>query len=135
MGSSMQFAIGVLTHTPFWVFPLFAFLIWQGTLAFRPRTQPIRRLLTVPTIFFIMGVSRIVLRQEGQWPVICWLVGAVLFAVLGFFTGPRIVSIDKAKGLVTRAGSKIPLIRNIVVFALQYGFAVASAVHASDRQT
>jgi hypothetical protein len=34
----MQVAIRVLTNTPVWVFPLLAYLIWQGQ-SLRPRTR------------------------------------------------------------------------------------------------
>ena len=118
----MQFAQGVLTHTPLWVFAFFVYLVWQGILSLRSRELPIWRLLVVPALFMILGISRIALRQQGEWPVVCWLIGLALLAPLGFATGPRILSIDRANARITRSGSRIPLIRNIVVFALQYGF-------------
>jgi hypothetical protein len=34
----MQVAIRILTNTPVWVFPLLAYLIWQGWQSRRPRT-------------------------------------------------------------------------------------------------
>jgi len=34
----MQVAIRILTNTPVWVFPLLAYLIWQGWQSLRPRT-------------------------------------------------------------------------------------------------
>ena len=43
----MQFAIGVLTHTPPWVFALLAYLVWQGIKAMQPRTISIWRALIV----------------------------------------------------------------------------------------
>jgi hypothetical protein len=36
----MQVAIRILTNTPVWVFPLLAYLIWQGWQSLRPRTRP-----------------------------------------------------------------------------------------------
>ena len=67
--------------------------------------------------------------------VICWLIGLALLAPLGYATGPRIVSIDRTNGRITRSGGRIPLIRNIVVFVVQYGFAVASALDPDGRRT
>ena len=49
-------------------------------------------------------------------------------APLAFLTGPRLLAVDRGKGLVTRAGSALPLIRNVTVFALQYGVAVMAAL-------
>jgi len=34
----MQVAIRILTNTPVWVFPLLAYLVWQGWQSLRPRT-------------------------------------------------------------------------------------------------
>ena len=51
----MLFVLGVLTYTPIWVFPLFAFLVWQGMKSLRPRTQPIWQLLIVPSVFYNLG--------------------------------------------------------------------------------
>ena len=80
----MRFALGILTHTPLWVFVLLAYLVWQGILSLRPRTMPIWRLMIVPAVFIVMGLSRIALRPEdGMWPLLSWLVGAMLCAPLG----------------------------------------------------
>ena len=55
----------ILTNTPLWVFALLAYLIWQGSQSLRPRTQPIWRMLIVPLVFFLMGVSRLVTAHDG----------------------------------------------------------------------
>ena len=70
----MRFALGILTHTPLWVFALLAYLVWQGIRSLRPRTTPIWRLLIVPAVFIAMGLSRIVSGSEtGPWPLLTWL--------------------------------------------------------------
>lgn len=46
------------------------------------------------------------------------LVAALLFASLSLYRGPGRLIIDGTKGLVTRAGSLVPLIRNVTVFSL-----------------
>ena len=38
------------------------------------------------------------------------------------------LAVDRARGAVTRPGSAGPLIRNVTVFSLQYGVAVATAM-------
>ena len=126
----MQTAIGILTHTPIWVFPLLAFLIWQGWRSRQPRTQPLWRMLIVPVVFFLMGLSRLMLARNNAWELLlAWLVAALLFASLALYRGPGQLVIDRKSGLVTRPGSPVPLIRNITVFSLQYAIAVAAALH------
>jgi hypothetical protein len=125
----MRFALGILTHTPLWVFALLAYLVWQGLLSLRPRTMQIWRLMIVPGVFIVMGLSRIALRpDDGLWPLLSWLAGAIVFAPLGLSTSPRLLAVDREHGRIIRAGSKIPLIRNIVVFLLQYAVAVTAAL-------
>jgi hypothetical protein len=125
----MQIAYGILTHTPIWVFVLLAYLIWQGLQALRLRTQAVWRMLIVPLVFFLMGLSRLVLAPDNAIaPLLAWLAALLLFAALGLFNGPRLLAVDRQKGVVTRPSSIGPLVRNLTVFSLQYGVAVATAM-------
>jgi hypothetical protein len=129
----MQTATDILTHTPIWVFALLAYLIWQGWQSLRPRTQPLWRMLIVPLMFFLMGLSRLVLARNNGWELLlAWLVAALLFASLALYRGSGRLAIDRKNGLVTRPGSPMPLLRNVTVFLLQYAIAVAAAMHLDD---
>jgi hypothetical protein len=82
----MQIAFRILANTPVWVFALLAYLIWQGWQARQPRTQAIWRMLIVPLVFFLMGLSRLVLaRDHGLEPLMAWLVAAILFGALALW--------------------------------------------------
>jgi hypothetical protein len=125
----MLTATRILTNTPLWVFALLAYLIWQGSQSLRPRTRPIWRMLIVPLVFFLMGVSRLVTARDGGIePLLAWLVAAVLFALLALSRKPKLLVVDRKSGTVTRPGSAAPLARNITVFVLQYAVAVATAM-------
>jgi hypothetical protein len=125
----MQIAVRILASTPIWVFALLAYLIWQGCQSLRSRTQPIWRMLIVPLVFFLMGLSRLVMaRDNALEPLLAWFVAALLFASLALTRGPRLLAVDRKSGQVTRPGSVVPLVRNIRVFVLQYAVAVATAM-------
>ena len=125
----MQTAFRILANTPIWVFVLLAYLVWQGLQALRTRTQAVWRMLIVPLVFFLMGLSRLVLAHDNAIaPLLAWLVALLLFGALGLFNGPRLTAVNRQKGVVTRPGSIGPLLRNITVFTLQYGVAVATAM-------
>ena len=129
----MNFTLGIITHTPLWVWPLLAYLIWQGIKAMQPRTTAIGRALIVPAIFIVWGLSRLGLGQQGSvWPLIAWIVAALVLMPVGVLT-PRPFEVDHATGQIIRPGSVFPLIRNIVVFTLQYTVAVLAAIHADDH--
>jgi hypothetical protein len=124
----MQTAIAILTHTPPWVFALLALLIWQGCVALRPRSQPLPRMLVVPVVFFLMGLSRLVLGGKSIDLLLVWVASATIFAALALYTGPRSVTVDGVTGRIQRPGSVVPLVRNLTVFVLQYAVAVVTAM-------
>jgi hypothetical protein len=129
----MKFALGIVTHTPLWAWLLLAYLIWQGIKARRPRKSTIWRALIVPAVFIIWGLSRIGFSQQGNLgPLIAWIAAALALLPIGLLT-PRPFEVDHATGLIIRAGSVFPLIRNVVVFALQYAVAVLAAIHLDDH--
>lgn len=123
----MKFAWQTLIHTPIWVFPLFAYLVWVGIKAMRPRTVTIWRSLIVPAVFIVWGLSRLFSRQDFAAPLVAWLGAAAVLLVAGLVTAQPI-EIDHVTGKINRPGSVVPLIRNVTVFALQYSVAVISAV-------
>ena len=126
----MQSAALTLANTPAWAYALLAYLVWRGIRSLRPRTVPVWRPLVVPALFIAMGVSRMLTSAGGDaTPLVTWLLAAIVFAALAGLRGPRLVAVDRTAGTVTRPGSVVPLIRNVLVFALQYAVAVASARH------
>jgi uncharacterized protein DUF6622 len=127
----MKFAWQILIHTPIWVFPLFAYLVWLGFKATRPRTVTIWRSLIVPAVFIVWGLSRLLSRQDYSWPLVTWVAAAAVLLVIGLLTA-RPFELDHTTGEIKRPGSWVPLIRNITVFALQYTVAVIAAVDPHD---
>src|ERR1700742_3008558 len=128
----MQFAIGVVTHTPIWAWILLTYLIWQGIKAMQPRTTSLWRALIVPMIFIVWGLSRLGFGQQAGAPLVAWIVAALVLLPVGVLT-PRLFEVDHTTGQIKRPGSIFPLIRNIVVFAAQYAVAVTAAIHPDDR--
>ena len=130
----MQTAARILSHTPVWVFALLAFLIWQGWQGLRSSPLPIWRVLIVPLVFLLLGLSQLVLaRDHAAGPLLAWIVAALVFAALALWRGPRLLAVDRTSGTVTRPGSAMPLISNIAVFMVQYGVAVATAMRLEPQ--
>ena len=129
----MTFTYQIVTHTPLWVFALFAYLVWQGVQAMQPRTTPIWRALIVPVVFIVWGISRIGFgHQDSAWPLGAWIAAALALLPLGVLT-PRPFEVDHTTGQIIRPGSASALIRNLIVFVLQYAVGVITAIDASDR--
>lgn len=117
----MTFLVQMLLHTPVYVYVLLAWLVWRGLLSLRLRTVALWRLFIVPSVFAATGLSIIWRANVGFPGVVAWLVSAVAFLPLGFVTGPHILRIDPSRH-VTRAGSIVPLMRNLIIFGCQYGY-------------
>jgi hypothetical protein len=130
----MKFAWQILIHTPIWVFPLFAYLVWLGIKATRPRTVTIWRSLIVPAVFIVWGLSRLLSRQDYAWLLVTWVAAAAVLLVIGLLTA-RPFELDHTTGEIKRPGSWVPLIRNVTVFALQYTVAVIAAIDPHDAST
>lgn len=128
-----MFAYQILIHTPPWVWILFAYLVWQGIKAMQPRAIPIWRALIVPVVFIVWGISRIGFGHlDNAWPLVAWIAAALVLLPLGVLT-PRPFEVDHKTGEINRPGSAFALIRNLVVFTLQYAVGVISAIDAGDR--
>jgi hypothetical protein len=124
----MIFVVQMLAHTPPYVFALFGYLVWQGVLSLRTRRLAVWRMLIVPGLFEATGLLLLVLRPSRDIiPMAAWLIGFVAFVPLGLVTGPRLLAVDRTS--VTRAGSPVSLVRNLLVFGAQYGIAVALFLH------
>jgi hypothetical protein len=129
----MMFAYQILVHTPPWVWILLAYLVWQGIKSMQPRTTPIWRALIVPVVFIVWGMSRIGFgHQDSAWPLVAWIAAALVLMPLGVLT-PRPFELDHVTGQIIRPGSAFALIRNLIVFVLQYAVGVITAIDASDR--
>src|SRR4051794_35616030 len=99
----------------------------------QPRRTPIWRALIVPAVFIVWGVSRIGFgHQDGTWPLIAWIAAAVALLPLGVLT-PRPFDVDHTTGEIIRPGGTFALVRNLVVFSLQYTVGVITAIDAGDR--
>ncbi|MHC4050007.1 DUF6622 family protein [Bradyrhizobium sp. 25ACV] len=129
----MKSWLAIAAHTPLWVWILLAYLVWQGIQAMQPRTTPIWRALILPVVFIVWGMSRIGFGPQGSaWPLIAWIAAALALLPLGVLT-PRPFDVDHKTGEIIRQGSAFALIRNLVVFSLQYAVGVISVIDASDR--
>ena len=124
----MRTAMAILANTPPWVFALLALLIWQGCTALRPSSQPLPRMLIMPAVFFLMGLSRLVLGGKSFDLLLVWAGSAAVFAALALYTGLGAVTVDGETGRILRPGSMVPLIRNLTIFVLQYAIAVVTAM-------
>lgn len=122
----MQSVAAVLAQTPPFVWAILAFLAWQGFQSLRTRPLSPWRLLLVPPL--VIGSGVVLLRETGGAPFALWLAAALVGAPLGVLTAPRVAAAGRGRSSVTCAGSPIPLLRNLAIFAAHYALAISAAL-------
>lgn len=126
----MDFLVGMIQHTPIWVFVVLAVLVFMGIQATRPRTVRLLRLLITPAIFITWGI--ISLTSKHAFTALLatdWLVtAAVGIAIAGALVRFPTLRADRSRQIVQVPGSILPLIRSVGIFVAKYGLAVAAAV-------
>lgn len=115
-----------LTNTPTWVYLLFAFLIWVGIKASKPRVLPIKKLFILPAVFVYMSTHTLLTSFAIHFiDVSIWAGAIFLGTVIGWFEIFRNhtkIKVDKQQHLIQIPGSWMTLALIIIIFASKYYF-------------
>jgi len=121
----------ILLHTPWWVFALFALVLWFGLQALRPRVLPAWRLLIIPAVFISWGFASL-LARASPWLMADWLLAAAVGGLLARLSA-RTGEVRISEAGVEVPGSALPLIRNMAIFAAKYTLTAAIAIAPAHR--
>lgn len=114
-----------MIHTPWWVYLLFAYLLFIGIKAMKPRTVPLGKLFIIPAVFFLWGISGIV--EAAGFSIVhllWWLLGLVIIAGLAYLrTRGLSISVNCANKTLHLPGTYMTLIVILIIFASKYYFA------------
>lgn len=132
--------LDIFTHTPLWVWALFAFLLMRGIIALRTRTTRPGLMLILPVVFFVWALIAI-LFELPVWhlPLAAFVVTLAIGYPVGRAIAVRMPAarFDPATGRILRPGSSMPLILILVGFISKYIMAVLMAtapeISASSR--
>ncbi|HEY1722674.1 MAG TPA: DUF6622 family protein [Magnetospirillaceae bacterium] len=129
----MDMLSGIVEHTPTWVFVVFALLVMMGVQSMRPRRVRLVRLLITPAIFIVWGIVSLTSKHAFSTMLLTdWLVtAAVGIAIAGALVRFHALRADRQRLIVQVPGSRLPLIRNVTIFAAKYALAVAAVVATS----
>src|SRR5579864_1709327 len=121
---------GILRGTPWWVFALFALLIYLGLRATKPRVGGWPRAVLSAGIFMIWGVATLSI-APGPARALVWALAAGAGGALALLTVRfHDMEVDRSRGLVRLPASWLPLARNMLVFGAKYAIAVMTALAA-----
>ena len=119
----MNAIVNIIGHTPVWVFPLIAAVLWLGSINLRERTVPLRSLLIFPLVMLVLSIGNST--GTSARPLVAlvdWLFSAAIGAVIGWHLTQRPPAIEPKSGQIILPGSVIPLIVCIALVVLRYGF-------------
>lgn len=130
----MPVLVSILSHTPLFVWAILAFLVWQGERSLHPRARPLWSMALVPMVFGLADFVLLARAGMDATSILLWFAVAALAFPLGRATGPRRVGATSG-GPAVWAGSPVPLVRNLTVFAAHYAFSVAQALRPEASDT
>ena len=116
---------------------MFALLVVLGVQALRPRTISVWRLPAIPLVFIVWGLITLATRSIGS-PVLflAWLIAGAAGLLLAWRT-VRLdrLAVDRDRGVVQVPGSRVPLVRNLVIFGVKYVLTATIAISPDHRDT
>jgi len=119
----------IVSHTPAWVFVVFAVLIAIGVRQMQPRIVSRRRLIVLPLVvaaYSLYGVA--MASHNNPLALTMWLV-AVLVAFLLTYMSPPSGAVAETAGTVRVPGSWVPMVVILGLFTARYAYNVMLAMH------
>lgn len=123
--------VAIVSHTPLWVWPLLAFLLYRGWQASRDRETAIPQALAVPLVMLWLSLTGL-LGSVAAHPLHALLgAGALLLSAVFSFRSraARALHLDATKRRLIQRGSWQPLLLTAGIFAVKYTAAVLLALH------
>lgn len=119
-----------LTHTPWWVYFLFFYLVYVGYDATKTRVVSFKRLFILPTIFLAISLNSLLTSFHiSPTTVIVYLFSLLLGVCGGWLLVRKVdVKFDHNRGLVKLPGTWATLILILMIFSTKYYFGYSFAI-------
>lgn len=128
----------IISHTPTWVFFLFAALLALGLSQLKTRTASLKRITLMPVAMLGLALSGVVSAfgaTSGGSAVLIWAVCAVVTGLWLFSHAvPKGTQYDPATKLFTLAGSAVPLLLILGIFCTKYAVGASLGLHPELAQ-
>ncbi|WAH52924.1 hypothetical protein LMA04_02390 [Pseudescherichia vulneris] len=126
----MDYLVGIIVHTPLWVWALFVYLLARGIKARQPATVKLEKLLIVPAIFLIWDIYDLIAFRPptmGTWTM--WVAGLLVGAAIGYqLINPKRIQPGSEPRSLQRPGDYSVLPLMMIAFLTKYVFAVLTAI-------
>ena len=124
----MDRLIEIVAHTPLWVWPLLAALLWLGWQASQTRVVPLWRLVILPAAILIMSIVTLLSFGPNGVGISIWVGGVLIGGALGWFSYRSDgLAVDHEHRLLRLPGEWKSLGLIAVIFAFRYYWGYKSA--------
>lgn len=121
---NIKFIIEMIKNTPFWVFVIFAYLIWIGLKDTKPQTNALPIFFIAPIILITLNILQI-----NADELLCYLGYLIIGIVVGIaLTSSTDFIINIRNASISTPGTWQTLILFISVFVVRYYFGYQEAV-------
>jgi hypothetical protein len=121
--------IQILTHTPYYVWAILAFLVYRGVIAMRNRDVEVRKLVMIPAVMLVLSLQDMSAKFGlGGLALAAWALGAAGMALAAGLAGSERIAASAVPGHVRVRGSRLPLVLMMAVFFTKYVASVTLAV-------
>ena len=115
----------IVAHTPLWVWPLMAFVLWLGLQGLRPRVVPRWALAILPAVGLATSLAGIAQSANPVWATTAWTLALLVSLPLGWAAGQgRPVRLRPEDGRIEIAGGWFALVFGVSIFAVRYAMGV-----------
>lgn len=130
----MTTLLAILTHTPIWVWALFAFVLFMGFQRTRDRIVQLWRMLLFPVVMIVLAVSGMIGAGVNALPAIA--VGLIIGGVSGWLLERDGATRRLADGRLWLRGEWWSFIQIVLIIGFRYSAAVIGGMNpvlAADR--
>ncbi len=129
----MEETINNLKHIPWWILPLFTYLVWVGIKSLKTKVISIFRSSLLPVIFVVLSIIRLspLLYIDSRIPYL-WFISLIIGILPGWlFSSRQNIEVDKKNLLIKVPGSWITLFLLLSIFFINFYFGAKKATDNS----
>lgn len=137
MQYATQYAIGIVTHTPLWVWLILAGLVYLGLQRTRTRELSVPRIVVPAAAFVAIALIRLIMGRFAEPALLGTIAGLIAAFGLLMLVKPGRKARRIGPGRLLIEGEWFSLGLILAIFSVNYGIAVVSAINpdlgASDN--
>jgi hypothetical protein len=118
----MESFFEILLHTPWWVYVLFAYILYVGIKATKMRRVPVLQSFVAPCIFTVISIYGLVGRvADHLLYILPWGIAGIIGIAIGWVEMHRLnIIVDRKNHLLKIPGSAFTLILYLLFFGSNY---------------